>query len=91
MKAAVRKALVIQQPPKRLDPNRSLPDVLMPVELRPARRLGVVAVPNTDRVQPDSRLGLPHRVRVTLHRSRCRSRKHAYGRYPGRHPQAHAP
>src|SRR5271167_2185615 len=42
----VRGTRVIQQTPEWLQPDGSLPDVLMAVELRATRCLGIVAVPD---------------------------------------------
>ena len=39
------KPRIVQQPPEWLQPNGSLPDVLVAVQMGAARRLGVVAVP----------------------------------------------
>ena len=42
---------IVQQNAKWFDANRSLPDVLMAVELRSSRRLGIVAMNNLHIVQ----------------------------------------
>ena len=49
------KARIIQQHAKALVANRSLPDVLMPVKLRAARSLGIVAVPHFHALQAADR------------------------------------
>ncbi len=51
-------ARIVQQPAKRLQPNGSLPDMLMPVQLRSAGRLGVIAVPHTHVLEAHSRIEL---------------------------------
>ena len=53
MKAAVFQPRIIQQPSKWLQPNRPFADMLMPVQLRSARRLGIVAMPYMDILQAD--------------------------------------
>src|SRR6185437_12476264 len=62
----VRETRILEQPPKRLLPDGSLPDVLVPVELRPARRLRVVAVPHAHRIESDRRLNLDHGLFVAF-------------------------
>ncbi len=47
---------IVEQNSKCLFADSSLPDLLMAVELRTARRFGVVAVPYLDAIQADSRI-----------------------------------
>ena len=51
MKAAVRSPRIVQQPAEGLQTDASLPDMLVPVELRAACGLGVVAVPDVNVLQ----------------------------------------
>ena len=48
-------------------------DMLMPVELRSARRLGIVAVPHAHGITPNVIAGLVHGLRIALARDQCRS------------------
>ena len=59
-------ARIVEQPAERLDAHGSLPDVLVPVELRSARGLGVVAVPDADGVEGHGCGGLLHRLFIAL-------------------------
>src|ERR1700691_1988742 len=59
-KRRMRKSLVVQQSPERLNAHGSLADVLVPVELGAARSFGVVAVPHANSLEP-------HRLSNLLH------------------------
>ena len=74
------KSLIVQQTPERLGPDRTFTDMLMPVQLRPARRLGVVAVPHLDSLKPDRLGDQPGGLRIALRRPRYRSRPRGHGR-----------
>src|ERR1700677_4959423 len=58
--------LVIQQSPESLDAHRSLPNVLMPVELGASWSLGVVAVPHANRLEPHRRAHLLHSLHIAF-------------------------
>jgi hypothetical protein len=58
----MRQPRIVQQSPKCLQPDASLPDVLMPVQLRSARGLGVVAMPDVNILQADGAIELIERV-----------------------------
>src|SRR5919108_3892385 len=52
----MRKSGVVQQPPERFQSDTSLPDVLVAVELRTARRLGVIAMPHANILESHGRV-----------------------------------
>ncbi len=54
----MRQPRIIQQAAKRLQPDASLPDVLMPVELRSARGLGIIAMPDVNILQANGAIEL---------------------------------
>src|SRR6185312_12973029 len=56
--SAVAETFVVKQCSERLDADGSLPDVLMPVQLRAARGFGVITVPHSNIVQTDGGGGL---------------------------------
>ena len=65
-KGAVAPAGVVEDAAKRLRAHGSLPDVLMPVQLRSALGLGIVTVPHADGFTGNSRGDLLHGARVAL-------------------------
>ena len=65
----IRKPRIVQQPPKRLNADISLPDVFVPVELRSARRLGIVAVPHPHCIHAKRNISLRDRVRIAFSRN----------------------
>src|SRR5271156_4621214 len=60
------KPLIMQQPPKHLCPNRPFPDMLMPVQLRPHRRLRIIAVPHLHRIEPPRISHHHHRLHIPI-------------------------
>src|SRR5690348_15579420 len=52
----VGQAGIVQQPPKRLKPDSSLPDMLVAIQARAASRLGVVAVPDAHLGEANGRI-----------------------------------
>jgi len=57
---------IIQQPPKRLNSNRAFAYVLVPVQLRSARGLCVIAMPHPDILQTDGSVELGQCFAKTL-------------------------
>jgi hypothetical protein len=60
--SGVSEARVIQQHSKRLDPDGSFADLLMPVKLRTARCSGIIAVPDFNPAQADGCIELLQRL-----------------------------
>ena len=58
----MREAQVIEQTAKRSLPDRSLPDVLVTIEFRAARRFRVIAVPDLHLIQTDGRIEMLQRL-----------------------------
>src|SRR5215472_7729596 len=51
---------IVQQPPKRLDSDRSLTDMLVAIATRTSWVLGVIAVPHPNVLQSDGRIQPAH-------------------------------
>ncbi len=62
------KPTILQQPLERRRPNRSLPNMLMPIQLRAHRRFGIIAMPHLHRIETDRLPDLPHRRFIPLRR-----------------------
>src|SRR5580658_2600532 len=59
-------ARIVEQAPERLKAHGSLPDMLVAIELRSARRLGVVTVPHAHGLEGHGRGNLLHSIGVAL-------------------------
>src|SRR5215470_8743825 len=57
---------IIQQSSKRCPADRSLPDMLVPIEVGSAFRLGVIAMPDANIVKTNRRIEMTQRLLISL-------------------------